>query len=207
MVGGVIVRRTLLALAVSVVMTGGALAGPLEDGQAAYLRGDYATALRVWLPLAQRGNVVAQVNVGSIYDTGGRGVPSDLVEAVRWYHRAAEGGSATAQNNLGTMYFAGRGTLQDDAEAVRWWRNAAEQGLAAAQFNLGRSLANGRGVPQNFVEAYMWLSLAAARLPPGRVSELAVSGRDAVRASMTPRQIAEAQRLAREWDAAHPAAR
>jgi TPR repeat protein len=89
---------------------------------------------------------------------------------------------------------------------LRWWRSAAEQGLAAAQFNLRRSLANGRGVPQNLVEAYMWLSLAAARLPPGQVSELAVRGRDAVRASMTLAQIAEAQRLAREWDAAHPPA-
>ena len=118
---------------------------------------------------------------------------------MRWYHRAAEQGNAGAQNNLAVMYSAGRGTLQDVAEAVRWWRSAAEQGHDAAQVNLGWSLANGRGVPQNFVEAYMWVSLAAR--------ELAVADREAVGVRMTPTQIAEARRLAREWEAAHPAAR
>ena len=200
-------RRALIAIALSVALTGAALAGPFEVGQAAYLRGDYAAALRLWLPLAQRGIVAAQHNVAIIYDTGGRGVPRDEVEAMRWYHRAAEQGNAGAQNNLAVMYSAGRGTLQDVAEAVRWWRSAAEQGHDAAQVNLGWSLANGRGVPQNFVEAYMWLSLAAARLPPGQARELAVTERDAVGVRMTPTQIAEARRLAREWEAAHPAAR
>jgi hypothetical protein len=197
-------RRALLALAASVVVTGGAWAGPFEVGQAAFLRGDYATALRIWLPLARQGIVSAQYNVAIIYDTGGRGVPRDEVEAMRWYHRAAELGSPTAQNNLGAMYAAGRGTLQDDGEAVRWWRSAAEQGYAIAQVNLGWSLVNGLGVAQDFVEGYMWLSLAAPRLPPGEPRELAGRELGAVRASMTPSQIAEAQRLAREWEAAHP---
>ena len=141
--------------------------------------------------------MAAQHNVAIIYDTGGRGVPRDEVEAMRWYHRAAEQGNASAQNNLAVMYSAGRGTLQDVAEAARWWRSAAEQGHPGAQVNLGWSLATGRGVPQNFVEAYMWLNLAAARLPPGQARELAVRERDAVGGHMTPTQIAEARRRRR----------
>src|SRR6516162_2577918 len=106
-------RRTLLALAISVVVTGAAWAGPLEAGEAAFLRGDYATALRLWLPLAQRGIVAAQNDVASVYGSGGRGVPRDEVEAARWYYRAAQQGSAEAQNNLGAMYAEGRGMRQD----------------------------------------------------------------------------------------------
>ena len=49
-------RQALLALAASVVMTGTALAGPFEDGAAAYDRNDYATAARIWRPLAEQGN-------------------------------------------------------------------------------------------------------------------------------------------------------
>jgi TPR repeat protein len=197
-------RRALLALALSVSVTGNAWAGPLEVGEAAFLRGDYATALRLWLPLAQRGIVAAQNNVATVYESGGRGVPRDEVEAARWFHRAAEQGSADAQNNLGAMYSEGRGTLQDFGEAVRWWRSAAEQGHAAAQLNLGQSLILGRGIARNLVEAYMWLSLAAARLPAGQTGEFASRQRDALGAGLTGAQIAEAQRLAREWDAAHP---
>ena len=197
-------NNPLLAVVLFVALTGTAIAGPFEVGQAAFQRGDYATALRLWLPLARRGIVAAQHNVAVIYDSGGRGVPRDEVEAVRWYHHAAEQGSASAQNNLGTMYFAGRGTPQDLAEAARWWRSAAEQGHAAAQFNLGRSLLYGSGVSEDLVEAYMWFSLAAARLLPGQGGDMAIRERDAVQARLTSAQIAAARRLAREWHAAHP---
>ena len=200
-------KQTLLAVVLFVSLAGAATAGPFEVGQAAYLRGDYATALRLWLPLARQGILAAQHNVAVIYDSGGRGVPRDEVEAVRWYHRAAEQGSASAQNNLGAMYSAGRGTPQDFVEAVRWWRSAAEQGHAAAQFNLGQSLFYGRGVLQNLVEAHMWLSLAAARLPSGPGGNFAIRERDAVGARLTSAQIAVARRLAREWEAAHVSVR
>jgi TPR repeat protein len=196
-------KRALIALASAVMISGEALAGPYEVGQEAFVRGDYATALRLWLPLARRGIVAAQNNVAMIYDSGGGGVRMDVVEAARWYHRAAEQGSAAAQNNLAAMYFEGRGIPQDFGEAVRWWRSSAEQGHVFAQFNLGLSLVLGRGVPLNLVEAYMWLSLAAVRLPTGQEREFAIRERDAVRTQLTTAEIVEAQRLAREWDGAH----
>ena len=65
------------------------------------------------------------------------------------------------------------------------------------------SYANGRGVPQDYVQAHMWANLAAARRT-GEDREHSVSLRDRIAEELTPDDLSEAQRLAREWDAAHP---
>ena len=101
------------------------------------------------------------------------------------------------------MYRSGEGVPEDAAEALRWYRLAADQGLARAQVNLGNMYATGDGVPEDDVQAYMWYDLAASR-QTGEDRELSVEARDAVARSMTSAQLAEAQRLAREWDEAHP---
>jgi hypothetical protein len=101
------------------------------------------------------------------------------------------------------MYLDGDGVPQNDAEAVRFFRLAADQGYAVAQYNLGVMYANGQGVPQDDVQAHMWLNLVASR-STGEVHDLSVKNRDIAAAKMTAEQFAEAQRLAREWDAAHP---
>ncbi len=80
-----------------------------------------------------------------------------------------------------------------------WLRKAAEQGHARAQNNLGFMYDNGQGVPQDYVQAHMWLDLAASRYPPGEDRDQAVENRDIVAKMMTPAQISEAQKLAREW--------
>ncbi len=128
-------RRLLLiaVLAVSLALPAWA---DFDDGWAAYERGDYATALREWTPLADQGVALAQNNLGGMYREG-QGVPQDYAEAVKWYRLAAEQGHASAQYNLGSMYDNGYGVPQDYAEAVKWYRLAAEQGHASAQNNLG----------------------------------------------------------------------
>lgn len=79
-------------------------------------------------------------------------------------------------------------------------RRAIGLGLAAAQVNLGLMYANGRGVPQDYVQAHLWLNLAAAGSPEkAETRKGAAENRDIVAAKMAPQQIAEAQRLAREW--------
>lgn len=83
---------------------------------------------------------------------------------------------------------------RDYTTAVRLNRPLAEQGDANAQYNLGVFYDNGLGVPQDKVRAYMWFNLSAAQ---GR--EGAAAFRDLIARRMTPAQIAEAQRLAREW--------
>ena len=123
----------------------------------------------------------------------------DYATAVKELRPLAEQGNAWAQNNLGFMYRDGTGVAQDYAEAVRWYRLAAEQGHTSAQFNLGNLYADGYGVPQDYVQAHMWWNLAASQ-----GYEVARTNRDFIAAKMTPAQIEEAQRLAREWLAAHP---
>ena len=100
------------------------------------------------------------------------------------------------------MYDTGLGVPQDAAEAVRWFRLAAEQGHARAQYSLGVMYGTGEGVPQDNVEAHMWLNLAASRLS-GADRERSVGARDRVAELMTPADLSEAQRRAREWHAAH----
>jgi Sel1 repeat len=94
------------------------LAGPPEDWQAAYNRGDYATALRLIKPLATQGNAYAQNNLGFMYHEG-HGVAKDYKEAVKWYRLAAEQGNADAQTNLGGAYQNGFGVPKDYGEAVK----------------------------------------------------------------------------------------
>ncbi len=162
---------------------------PLRTGQIAFSRGDYATAFKEWLPLAEQGDPVTQSNLGYLY-LNGYGVPKSYDEALNWYKKAAKQGSADAQYNIGAMYQDGHGVWQSDVEASIWYRKAAEQGYAAAQNNLGIILGDGG----DNVEGYMWLHLAAVQ-----GDEKARRNRDITAENMTPEQIAEAQGLAREW--------
>jgi TPR repeat protein len=110
-------RLLKMLLVMLVCAAGPGVAGPLEDGFAAYGKGDYATALRLWPSLAEQGEVRAQNNLGVMYEKG-QGVPQDYAVAMSWYRKAAEQGNATAQANLGAMYAHGRSVPQDYQQAV-----------------------------------------------------------------------------------------
>jgi TPR repeat protein len=153
----------LLILLISSSLAVAAFGGEFEDAVAAYERGDYATAYRLFKPMAEQGH-------------------------------------AEAQYNLGGMYAEGRGVPQDYGKAVKWFRKAAEQGHAEAQYNLGGMYFGGRGVPQDFVLAHMWFNLSiSSPASEGETREATEIIIDLVASKMTPFQIAEAQRLAREW--------
>jgi TPR repeat protein/uncharacterized protein YgiM (DUF1202 family) len=165
------------ALATTVVVAAlVALAEPVtaqnyDAGRAAYGRGDYATALREWLPLAEYGNADAQNYIGLMYDLG-QGVSQDRTEAARWHRKAAEQGDAVGQVSLGRMYEIGRGVAQDYGEAVKWYRKAADQGNAYAQAYLGEKYQNGRGVAQDHGEAAKWYRRAAEQGHAGAQAKL-----------------------------------
>ena len=113
----------------------------------------------------------------------------------RGTRRAADQGYANAQFLLGFAYSNGEGVPLDDAESIAWFRRAAEQGHDAAQWMLGTMYAwGGRGTPRDEVAAYMWLHLAVSQNDGHDRSPL-----DQLEARMSPAQIAEAQRRAREW--------
>lgn len=93
----------------------------------AFDRSTYATALKVWLPLAEQGDAAAQTYVGEIFEKG-LGLPSDYGAAAQWYRRAAEKGYSRAAVNLGNLYEQGLGVPKQPAEAVQWYRRAAGLG-------------------------------------------------------------------------------
>jgi TPR repeat protein/S1-C subfamily serine protease len=154
---------------------------------------DSAVAAKWYRRAAEQGDAQAQCNLGVCY-ANGEGVSKDAAEAAKWFRKAAEQGNAQAQGYLGSCYASGDGVLKDQAEAVKWFRKAAEQGFADAQFKLGACYAIGQGVPKDLVEAYRWWNLAAAK-----GIEEAKKWRDQIERLMTPDQIAEGQRLARDF--------
>jgi TPR repeat protein len=85
----------ILALA----LFGVAMAGPLEDGQAAYQKSDYATALQIFRPLAEQGDPGAQTALAVMYQHG-QGVPQDYVSAHMWSNLAASRGMDTDTRDL-----------------------------------------------------------------------------------------------------------
>ena len=127
----------------------------LEDGIAARDKGDYATALRLWRPLAEQGNAVAQFNLGLMY-ANGQGVTQDYAAAVSWYRKSADQGNADAQHGLGFMYSVGYGVPQDSTTALSWYRKAAEQGDARMQGRVAFNLSIGLGIPAGSAESAKW---------------------------------------------------
>ena len=93
------------------------MAADFQAGLEAYKRGDYATALEEWRPLAEQGLARAQHDLGFMYDNG-EGVAQDHSEAARWYRLAAEQGLAEAQNNLGVLYEDGESDTRDNVKAL-----------------------------------------------------------------------------------------
>jgi hypothetical protein len=144
----------------------------------------------------------------------GFGVPEQYQEAVAWaedvqkYRDAASAGVAEAQYRLATLYYGpqarARNVPQDREAAIALYHSAATKGHALAMYSLGliyQGKISRETLPDtDYVQAHMWYNLAASRLPPGRERDLAVKDRDFLaRYRLTPEQLAEAQRLAREW--------
>jgi TPR repeat protein len=200
-------KSAIAALIFAVGFAGSVVAGPLEDGRAAYRSGNYPTAMRLLRPLADKGNAEAQDYLGTIYTFGeDLGVPRDDAAALTWYRKAANQGYAKAQFNLSFLYMLGRGVPEDQAASTSWARKAANQGYPAGQYMLGLSYLYGVGVPQDYLTAYMWFYLADADKLEGIELAEVVKFKDGIAAgiteaatNMTAAQITEAQKRASEW--------
>jgi TPR repeat protein len=156
-------------------------------------RAEYEATVKELRKSAEAGDASAQNRLGLLYDEGA-GVPQNYRQAKEWFEKAAKQGHVGAQANLGTLYLQGTGAPQSSQMALFWFSRAAEQGNDLAFAKLGLMYAQGRGVLQDFIQAHMWYNLAAVQGEPR-----AAEARDALTKQMTPAQIAEAQRLAREW--------
>ena len=155
---------------------------------------------------AEAGDAEAQVRLGVMFALSSDVLQGDA-DAIAWFRKAAAQYHLEAQYILGVMYDEGRGLPPPEvvAKGVAIYSPAAEQGSAMAQLYVGLMYAKGHGVPQDNVTGHMWLTLAASRLTGEPLNgDLAVVARDVIAERMTREQLAEAQRRAREWDAAHP---
>jgi TPR repeat protein len=167
-------------------------AGTFEDGMAAFEDANYAKAAQIWQPLAEQGDVAAQLKMGSMY-AAGMGVERDGTEALKWFHKAEEQGSVEAEFEIGAMYAEGRGVPVNFEKALKWYRSAAEQGYAPAQYKLGASYVKGEGVSTDYVTAYAWMSIAAKQ-----DYHAADSYTELVAGVLSPEKLDEAKILADE---------
>jgi TPR repeat protein len=145
-------------------------------------------------------SAAAQSSQGS-GDDSGRGVPQDRSQAAAWYRKGAEQGDARAQFNLGLMYRYGPGYSPGLEEWAMAFNPAPGHTGATARSSPAAKYSPGSGIPKDYVEAHKWMSLAAARAT-GDSQKRFENERDSLARVMTPEQIAEAERRAREWTAA-----
>ena len=126
----------------------------------------------------------------------GEGVPESDAKAAQLFTKAAKQGHPKAQFRLGLIYATGEGVPESHAKAVHWYTKAAKQGNALAQSNLAMMYTHGRGVPKDDVLAYAWINIAAPQ-----IGLHALLRKTSIAKSMTPTQIAEAQKLLLElWE-------
>jgi TPR repeat protein len=187
-------KRLLPAL---VVLTSLAAALPAAaDGNAglrAYQQGDYATAMKEFMPLAEAGQASAQAAVGQMY-LNGEGVPQDAALAAMWLEKAAEGGNARARYQVGNMYAGGMGVPLDDMKASYYLLRAANQNMAEAQLSMAQRFYHGLGVPKDMVQSFLYAALSARQ---GNQDGLAIA--QTIGESLTPEEQSRAQALFDSW--------
>lgn len=181
-----LLRIAFMALALGVLAT--PAAATYETGLYAYSAGDFETAYREWLPLAEAGDAQSQYQLGLMH-LDGEGVEADDAMALKWFTMAADQGYMPSLVRLAELYYTGRGANHDHDEAARLYTRAADQGDAEAQYALGALHIRGHGIDADLVQAHMWLSLAGMRgLKEAR------KRRSEIESLMTAEQIAEAEK-------------
>jgi TPR repeat protein len=125
-------------------LAGQSSADTLSDALRAFDEGRHATAAKLFKPLADKGNSIAQFKLATMYYSG-KGVPKNIKEALRLYRLSAEQGHVVAQSNLATMYYLGEGVSRDFVLAHMWKNIAATNSEGDRQlryFEQLKTLAN-----------------------------------------------------------------
>ncbi|HEC20154.1 MAG TPA: sel1 repeat family protein [Gammaproteobacteria bacterium] len=142
-----------------------------------------ALAVKHIAQAAEMGYSPSQYLLGTLYQTGEKGVKKNPQEAIKWLSMAAEQGHKLAKQVLakltagdvltdetmdvqavvakGMQYLKGKGVSRDYKQAAEWFSRAAEQGDAEAQYQLGELLSKGRGVKKDKKLAQKWYKAAA----------------------------------------------
>ena len=126
-----------------------------DTGYKSYEKGDYLTALAIWAPLAEDGEVWSQYGLASLYYDG-KGVAQDYEAAMRWNKLSAKQGNGYALNKIGEMYENGDGVSQDYGAAWEYYAEASQAGVPDALFNAGVMLATGKFGQENVGSAIQY---------------------------------------------------
>lgn len=148
-------RRMLVAAALAAGLTASAVAGPWEDGMAAYEAGNHAGAIAIIRPLADDGDARAQFQVGLMYAQG-EGVPQDDAEWLRWLQLSVDLGYARALTELALVHVDGVHLPKDWPRAHMYFNLAIEYGdVDAIAINawLGSQLTPGQTTEAGRLEA------------------------------------------------------
>ena len=154
----------------------------LTVARMAWYAHEFATDLRIYTPLAQQGNQLAQERLGEIYARG-LGVPQDTERAKAYFDAAAANAEARATDPasmfaVAKLYGSGNGVPEDDAKALAWYRKAAALGYSDAQINLVAMATRIYGDKLNPALAVEWMQKAADQGNPVAETKMADWYRD-----------------------------
>ena len=177
-----------------------ASADDFQKGWDAYDNKDYATALRIWKPLAEQGNAEAQYYLGQIYYDGPQrtGPAQDYAKAMKWYRKAAKQGQPDAHWWIGAMYLSGEGVTENSTEALKWKVKSIELRVKLPGAKIPKDLDTYTAILGNYyrmgffgsadkIKAYMWYELGENFTVKNTLAK-----------GMTAAQIANAKQLSRE---------
>ncbi len=185
-------RATLATLAIFSITMPSAVADGIE-GLKAYEAGDYATALKEFIPLAEAGQPSAQAALGQMY-LDGHGVPQDPAQAALWLEKAAAGRNARARAQIGALYATGTGVPLDEMKASYWLLKAANQNVRQSQRFMAVRFYKGEGVPKDLAQSFLYAALCARQ---GDAEGQALLNQLAT--EMTPDDKRRAQALLQAW--------
>ncbi|MAR79416.1 MAG: hypothetical protein CMM18_04215 [Rhodospirillaceae bacterium] len=163
----------------------------LKEGTQARVTGDYMKALKIFKPLAVKGNSEAQYQLGEMLRKG-QGLPQNHKYALSYFVKSAKQKNVNAEYRLGSMYNEGWGVKYDQTKAVHWWKRAALHGHTDAQMKLSIAYFKGRGVKRSFVQSYAWATITASQKIDG-----ADINKKMVSDLMTESELKSAKTLAR----------
>lgn len=126
----------------------------------AYTTSDYAKAVELLSPLANKGEAVAQLLLGRMYHQG-EGVAPNHFTAFEYYRKAAEQGETEAQFQLGIMYRDGLGTAANGKMSLYWFKRAAERGMPDAHNAIGELFLYHLNIARDYQAALEWFHLGA----------------------------------------------
>ncbi|MBV1959774.1 MAG: sel1 repeat family protein [Pseudomonadales bacterium] len=112
---------------------------------------------------AKTGNASAQLEYGSLYYLGYKGIPVDYDKTLKWISKSAAQGEPAAEHTMGELYDFGFGVEANKETAFAWYKKAANSGVVGAQINVGLMYFDGVGIAQNKTLGYMWVKVAAHR--------------------------------------------